>query len=551
LELDIAERAYQLAKNAGMVLAIQNIKHETEKFVLMGHVAMILHQHDLTEELFTKSSQPHLALDMRCDLQDWGVALKLAKTLAPEKEPFICKKLALQMENENKFTEAKRLFEVAQLDTGINHGDKTPSEINAHNRQCSAGIARTSLRLGDVQRALNIVNSLNDNQLIIDIAGVCENMKQWLEAAMLFQKGGLPEKAASIYLQIKHLKEAVPLIDQVNSPKLLRELAKVEESQKHYKEAEKAYERANDWENVIRLNLKHLEDVEKAKLILREKSPTPVCAGMLADYCEKRGAKKEAIEFLVMAGKREEAFIMAQSHDEMLKYAEVVSNIDDRNHEEHLRIAQYFEGKNNWGYAARHYDKCENSSKALKLYIQGGELYIPEAIKMVGRLRNDALTHQLVDYLMGEYDGVPKEPQYTLQLYRELGNIKQAIKIAVTIATQEQEVGNYKFSHEILSETHRDIRQSNHKVPYDLNNKLMIIHSYVLAKKIMKMGDHLSSARLLIRVSKFISHFPMHLVNILTITVVQCSRALLKNAAYQWACILVRPENRSQLTEVK
>ncbi len=50
-----------------------------------------------------------------------------------------------------------------------------------------------------------------------------------------------------------------------------------------------------------------------------------------------------------MAGKREEAFIMAQSHNEIDKYAEVIGKMDDRNTEEHLRIAQVYEGKNQWG----------------------------------------------------------------------------------------------------------------------------------------------------------------------------------------------------------
>jgi hypothetical protein len=32
---------------------------------------------------------------------------------------------------------------------------------------------------------------------------------------------------------------------------------------------------------------------------------------MIANHCEKLGHKKEAIEFLVLAGKRDEAFIIA------------------------------------------------------------------------------------------------------------------------------------------------------------------------------------------------------------------------------------------------
>ena len=47
LELFYAETAFQMCKNVGMVYSIQGIKHETEKLVLMGHVASILFKHDL------------------------------------------------------------------------------------------------------------------------------------------------------------------------------------------------------------------------------------------------------------------------------------------------------------------------------------------------------------------------------------------------------------------------------------------------------------------------------------------------------------------------
>jgi WD repeat-containing protein 19 len=52
-------------------------------------------------------------------------------------------------------------------------------------------------------------------------------------------------------------------------------VAKAKESENNYKEAESAYERANDWENIIRLNLDHLGNLEKAKHIFRTKSQLP------------------------------------------------------------------------------------------------------------------------------------------------------------------------------------------------------------------------------------------------------------------------------------
>lgn len=180
--------------------------------------------------------------------------------------------------------------------------------------QCYAGIARTAIKMGDMQRGFQISNELKDKNLVIEIAGVCESMKQWSEAAKLYQKGGLVEKAVSIYIQIGMFNAANPLMDQITSPSILSMIAKAKEADKNYREAEKAYERANDFENIIRLNLEFLDNYERAKEIFHTKSKLPQCALMIATYCEQKGSKKEAIEFLVLGGKRENAFVIAQSH---------------------------------------------------------------------------------------------------------------------------------------------------------------------------------------------------------------------------------------------
>ena len=48
---------------------------------------------------------------------------------------------------------------------------------------------------------------------------------------------------------------------QISSPAILIMVAKAKEADKNFREAEKAYERANDWENVIRLNLDQLDNL--------------------------------------------------------------------------------------------------------------------------------------------------------------------------------------------------------------------------------------------------------------------------------------------------
>ena len=52
---------------------------------------------------------------------------------------------------------------------------------------------------------------------------------------------------------------------------------------------------------------------------------------------------------------------------------------------------------------------------------------------------------------------------------------------------------------------------------------------------------------MLIRVAQNISQFPTNMVNILTSTVAECTKANLKQGAFNWACVLIRPEYRNQI----
>jgi hypothetical protein len=143
-----------------------------------------------------------------------------------------------------------------------------------------------------------------------------------------------------------------------------------------------------------------------------------------------------------------------------------------------------------WAEAAKYYEKCGNLSRALKLYKQAGDEYIDTMIEMVGRAKKDTLTNSLLDYLMGEDEfGEPKDPIYTYkvspfyQIYRILNLFKQAAKISLTIANQEQESGDYKAAHYMLLETYKDMKANNIKIPVEIANKLLIIHSYIQVKR--------------------------------------------------------------------
>lgn len=104
--------------------------------------------------------------------------------------------------------------------------------------------------------------------------------------------------------------------------------------------------------------------------------------------------------------------------------------------EERNTIAQYYEGKGQWNKAAKQYEQAKNPMKALKLWIKSGENYIQNMIELIeANSSQEHLIQELLDYLMGETDGQPKDPIHTYKLYRILKNYKNAAKIAVTIAS--------------------------------------------------------------------------------------------------------------------
>ena len=142
--------------------------------------------------------------------------------------------------------------------------------------------------------------------------------------------------------------------------------------------------------------------------------------------------------------RQQDAFELAQLHDEVDAYATALE--DDGTPDDYMAIARYYESKQRWGKAGEFFAVCGQYHKALKLFLQCGESEMDKAIEVVGKARVDMLTHTLIDFLMGETDGVPKDPNYIFRLYMALGNYPQAAKTALIISRQEQELGNYKVS---------------------------------------------------------------------------------------------------------
>ncbi|PIK59919.1 putative WD repeat-containing protein 19 isoform X2 [Apostichopus japonicus] len=148
---------------------------------------------------------------------------------------------------------------------------------------------------------------------------------------------------------------------------------------------------------------------------------------------------------------------------------------------------------------------------------------------------------------MGEADGIPKDAKYLFRLYMALNQYREAARTAVIIAREEQIAGNYRNGHDVLFSMCRELHKQKIKIPAEMANNLMILHSYILVKMHVKKGDHLKGARMLIRVANNISKFPSHVVPILTSTVIECHRSGLRNSSFSYAAMLMRPEYRNKI----
>ncbi|XP_074649650.1 WD repeat-containing protein 19-like isoform X1 [Tubulanus polymorphus] len=539
LEIDMAIKVYRHIADAGMVMSLQKIKNTEDRNLLAGYIAMFMEDFSLAQDLFLASSFPSAALEMRRDLLHWDEALKLAKALAPEQIPFISKEYAQQLE----FT-GDHINALAHYEKGITKAD----QHRDHDEICAAGVARESIRMGDIRRGVGMALKMPSKILKKECAAILENMKQWTEAALLYEKGGYYDKAASVYIRSKNWTKVGELLSHITSPKIHAQYAKAKEADGRYKEAAQAYENAKDFDNVIRINLDYLHNPEEAVKIVRETQSIDG-AKMVAKFFLKLSDYSSAIQFLVMSKCNDEAFQLAQVHGQMETYADIIG--PDATPEDYRSIALHFENERNYFMAGKFFLLCGQHPKALNhfLRVKGQDEHqaIEMAIETVGQANDDKLTEVLIEFLMGENDNIPKDAKYLFRVYMALKQYREAARTAIIIAREEQNAGNYRNAHDVLFSMYQELKQNRIKIPTEMLTNLMILHSYILVKIHVKRGDHLKGARMLIRVANNISKFPAHIVPILTSTVIECHRSGLRNSSFSYAAMLLRPEYKNQI----
>jgi len=538
MNVALAMRVHRHIGNAGIVIALEKILPISDKNLLAGHICVLMGtDYGAAQDFFLKSNRPLAALEMRKDLKDWEEALKLAQQLDPSQMGEISREYASLLELRGEYDHALAAYERA---AACDHAE--PQSEAA----CQAGIARMVLHLGDLRRGRQLALESGSLQLCRECAGILEGMNQLQDAAELYERGHLYEKAASIYIMTKSFSMAQPLMAKISTPKLHTQYARAKEAEKQYQEAATAFEMAKDMDNVVRLSLEKLNDPQRAFAIVR-RTRSSEGAALVAQHCRSTGDYPAAIEFLLMARRAEEAFELGQAHNEMDTYVRILG--DGGTPEEYTSLAKYYETLGKLAKAGDLYAKCSQHAQALRLYLRCGASELDKAIEVVGKAQNDMLTNQLVDFLMGETDGIEKDHNHLFRLYMALRNYERAAHTAVLIARQEQEMGNYKIAHSTLFDTHRELSTQGRKVPAELTRNLTLLHSYIIVKTLIKLNDHKGAAQMLIRVAKNISKFPAHIVPILTSTVIKCAQAGYKKTAYDYASMLMRPEYRSQIAD--
>ncbi|TPX34511.1 hypothetical protein SmJEL517_g02844 [Synchytrium microbalum] len=557
LDLPTALRIYRdalsdfenVAKIEGFVF-IENIK------TLCGHVASFFEEYDLAQEYFLDSPEPVAALDLRRSLKQWDRALKLAGKLAPAEVTTLSKMYAQQLESEGKHSEALKYYHNALTTSDTFSG--TTLELELHQVSCSAGVLRETLRTGDIGKGLAMVADTDDPNLLAECALILRERQDSSGVSLALQEGELWERAerweeaADAFTRAKAWNRVASILPKAGSSngKLWSAFAKAKETEGKYPEAVDAYEKTMDYGAAVRLCVEKLRDIARATELVR-KTRSKDAALILANHFRGIGDYKSVIEFCLLADMKNEAFEIAQKHDVMDQYAELLQ--DQATPELLSTIAAYFESKRSFYSAGRYLMRAAQYPRALHCFLQApptpANEAIDAAIECVGLAKNDALTLQLVDYLMGERDGLPKDAKYVFQLYTSLGQYREAGRSAVIIAKREQERGNYRAAHDMLLGYHLILRSKSVKAPAELDRMLMLLHSYLLVKILVKSEDHSAAARLLIRVASHISLFPEHAIPILVSTVIECYRSGMKKSAFEHAAILMRPENRDKIED--
>uniref|UniRef100_A0A182K004 Uncharacterized protein n=1 Tax=Anopheles christyi TaxID=43041 RepID=A0A182K004_9DIPT len=552
LNISFAIKVFRNIGDVAMVYALEDLSQIEDLNTLAGFCAVLRNEIEEAKTLFAKSGNPSEALELCRDLLQWEQAMALASTLAPEQLPFLAREYGAQLEFTGNHAEALMNFE-----RGLKHIDTGSSETilqlqEQHVKLCKAGIARTSIKCGDVRRGLQLSLELNEKQLFNECGEAMLAAGHLAEAASMLERGESWDKAAEIFINLKQWKKVDNILPNVVSLKLHAAYGKAKEAEGHYADAIHSYQVAGDLDGVVRIYLQYLDDPHSASEILLE-TRSVEGSKLLSKYFEQHGDYESAIQFLILCGCITEAFAIAQKQNKIVYYGEVLEQSASAKSGDFLQLGEHFDTEKYTLLAGKYYFLGKEYSKALKLLLKAATVGNEEntalslAIDCVASAGDEKLSNVLIEYLLGESDGVPKDPKLLFRLYMAKRQFKEAAKAAMIIANQEQIAGNYRSAHDLLYSMYQELKRNHLAIATDMKTTLTLLHRYTLVRIHVKRGNHLLAAKLLLQVAKNISQFPSHVVPILTSTVIECHRTGLRKSAFEYAVMLMRSEHRGQI----
>ncbi|ORZ37585.1 hypothetical protein BCR44DRAFT_1430495 [Catenaria anguillulae PL171] len=542
LDLGTAADVLDLIGDTPAAMYLRSCARDVEANVLRGHVLVYLGEVTGAQEMYLASRMPRLALDLRRDLCQWEQALALASKVAPAEEHAVSRAYAASLEADARYADALVMYQRAR--EGVQPG-------SSKERECLFGIARMKLRVGDL-KAIRMVLEMNDLGLMAECGQILEELREFGEAGGLFEGAGRWERAASNYIKAKNVKKLESIMPKVSSPALLSEYGTLLESINQQDAALAAYTQARDAPNAVRLLL-GLSRIDEAVALVRS-TRSRDAARLVADFFVRMGDTKAVIEFYVLADMRIEAQQRARDAGILNVYMDLLGS--DATTEDWMAAAVYYEQRRDGVKAGEYYMRAGHFEAAVAHLLRSASsdgmssdqqrAALDLAIECVGKAKSDALTHEVVAHLMSGGTAA-RDPRTIFRLYMSLGQVREAARTAVVISRDEWAAGNYRPARDVLWETTNELRKNKYHVPAQMRHMLMLLHSYVLVKILIRNDDHLGGARMLTRVSKSISRFPAHVVPILTSTVLECLRVGRKASAAEFAAMLMRPENRSRV----
>lgn len=529
LSVEIASEAFSLAGEASMYNILQPVRYEEEYSFLRGYVSMMDHDFGSAQKNFLESTRPQMALDMRAALLQFEFALKLAETLDPSRIPQLSHDSARQNELTGNYSLALKQY-------------KESIKCKELAKSSRAGVIRCLILAGKVEQGMQQLAKIRDNKLVMECARILERLCAFSPAAQLYVRVNEFNAAAQCYLRATELKNAADLVPKVTDTKVLRSIGLQLERAGQLEPATVAFERANDWESLVRVLLKI--NLDRATAVARDHPVVTVCR-LVAEHCINLGNFRYAIEFLIRAGRPDDAFRVAELHNKMDELAELIG--DNGTPQQYEAIATFFCTRNDLIPAAKFFAKSGDSNRAMNCYMaDGSESALDLALDLAEKVPDRMLRDRLLEYLTANMKDKTTNLRYLLRMFIIMQQFDEAAATASRIAEEFRCRGEYKASRDLLFDIIRQLTKHNIPIASEMRTNLMVVHSYLLIKP-MKEKNHIVAALLCRRLSKFATKFPLHAANLLVMGVVECTRAGMKKSAYEIAVKLITPEYESKV----